>query len=83
MLRATAAEFELQQPGRNSETESTEGLQHHTSASQGGRHITLTIFKLCNQIQKCLEERSLDLEKFIKLLDFYLHLSFLSHPVWL
>ncbi len=36
MLRAAAAKFKLQQPGRDAETESTEGLQHHTPPSQGG-----------------------------------------------
>lgn len=36
LLRAAAAEFELQQSGRDAETESIEGLQHHTPTSQGG-----------------------------------------------
>lgn len=36
MLRAAAAEYELQQPGRDAETEPAEGLQHHPPASQGG-----------------------------------------------
>lgn len=36
MLRASEAELELQQPGRDTETEPAEGLQHHPSASQGG-----------------------------------------------
>lgn len=35
LLRATAAEFKLQQPGRDAETEPTEGLQYHTPTPQG------------------------------------------------
>ena len=35
VLWASTTEFELQQPGRDAETESTEGLQHHTPPSQG------------------------------------------------
>lgn len=35
MLRATEAKFKLQQPGRDAEAKSTEGLQYDTYTSQG------------------------------------------------